>query len=68
MRFRKRDNERKLSVYRTASPFFRDINVWYESAYDDIDYLTQHLQVDFDLEREDASGSPVTLVSTKGGH
>ncbi len=63
-----RDNERKLSVYRTASPFFRDINVWYESAYDDIDYLTQHLQVDFDLEREDASGPPVTLVSTRGGN
>ena len=61
------DLERRIINYRAVSPVLSGINVWYAAAHDDIDYLIDHLRIDFDLEREDASGSPVTLVSTRGG-
>jgi hypothetical protein len=62
------DLERRIINYRAVTPFLNDMTIWYAAAHDDIDYLVDHLRIDFDLEREDASGSPVTLVSTRGGN
>jgi hypothetical protein len=60
--------ERRLINYQTAAPHFSDIKLWYAAAHDDIDYLIEHMRIDFDVERQDANGPAVTLVSTRGGN
>jgi hypothetical protein len=60
--------ERRLINYRTVAPWLIVFKAWYAKAHDDIDYLVEHLRIDFDLERQDANGPAVTLVSTRGGN
>jgi hypothetical protein len=60
--------ERRLINYQAAMPRFSDIKLWYAATHDDIDSLIERLRIDFDLERQAANGSVVTLVSTRGEH
>ena len=40
---------------------------WYDEVHKDISYLIDNLRIDFELQRKDSTGSPETLVSTRGG-